>query len=181
MCWCSFRINGVIHSGHVFQFDVLFHLQTLYWSRTNPAFLIYKSVCFSLQLPMDDFYSSCIKNLVVSCDDSRHGGHVTVSRLPNFGDVAPYLERIRDKSLSLTVARWLTEELKEEQEKTKALETAISIATQCLEQAQSEVHEHIIGILGRLSVIAGKTFCQTCSQVIMKLELVLNRPVVGKY
>lgn len=97
----------------------------------------------SLQLPMDNFYSSCIKNLVTSGDGSPEvggrGSQVTVSRLPNFGDMAPYLEQIRDKSLSLMVARWLAEQLEEKQEKMKALESAISIATQCLEQAQTEV------------------------------------------
>jgi hypothetical protein len=77
---------------------------------------------------------------------------MTVSQLPSFHDVSPYLERIQDRSLSLKVARWLTEHLKVEQDKTKSWEAAIFMATQIREQAKTEVLLHVCVSFGEVSV-----------------------------
>lgn len=68
---------------------------------------------------------------------------MTADRLPSFDDLAPYLEKIRNKTYSQTIAKWLAHELGEELDKAKALAAAISIATQCRELANTEVCTYI--------------------------------------
>ena len=64
---------------------------------------------------------------------------MTTDRLPNFDDLAPFLDKIRNKTYSLAIAKWLAHELGEELDKAKALTAAISIAMQCRELASTEV------------------------------------------
>ncbi len=84
---------------------------------------------------MDDFYSSCITNMVQQSCDS----HMTGTRLSSFEDVAPLLSKMVDKVYALSVAKWLAEQLKGEEDRTKALTAALAMATQCREMATSEV------------------------------------------
>ncbi len=50
--------------------------------------------------------------------------------LSSFEDIAPLLSRMEDKAYALSVARWLAEHLKGEEDRTKALKAALALARQ---------------------------------------------------
>ena len=86
---------------------------------------------------MDDFYSTSIKNITLSCDS--HVITPVMGKSLEFDDISPLLNKIEEASFALTIAKWLSEHLCHDQSKIKALETALSIAQQLEGQAKTEV------------------------------------------
>lgn len=90
----------------------------------------------TFQLPMDNFYISCIENIVQSHD--RHMTSAQPHSL-NFDDMAPLLRLIQEKPLALKIAKWLVKQLPGVENRTKALSEALELAAECKQQAQTEV------------------------------------------
>lgn len=84
---------------------------------------------------MDTFYSTAIKNITLSCKSTSSKQQEPL----DFDDVAPLLNGIEDISSALVVARWLAENLQGEQNKSRALETALAMAQHVKDQANSQV------------------------------------------
>ena len=51
--------------------------------------------------------------------------------MPTFEEVGPLLSKMADEQYALRVARWLAENLKEEEDRIKALEAALLLAARC--------------------------------------------------
>ena len=100
---------------------------------------------------MNDFYTSAIQNIVVQSklpeplpvrqtqQQQQQQQQPAAGESLEFGELLPLLNKISDPSYALTGARWLAENLHGEENKRRALETALEVARKTREQAGSEV------------------------------------------
>ena len=109
-------------------------------------FTVFVYCCYLLlfQLPMDEFFATAIKNITLKSNapESINYQQQHPEDFLEFDELLPLLRSITDALFAVTVARWLVENLQGEQNKSRALETALAMAQEAKEQAASQVYEN---------------------------------------